>query len=75
MKDNITLLQEVANSLNNDFKDANLLRTRKSFKDKDRQYFMTRCKQAEGIISATKNSLENQKYADKISSTVSKESR
>ena len=56
---NIETLREVTIDLKVDFKEARELRLENDFKDSDKNYFMTRSKQAEGIISATKNLLEN----------------
>lgn len=64
-KDNIKLLTNMANDLRSDFVEAKALRDAKAFSNEDKQYFMTRCKQAEGVISATKNSLENIKSLEK----------
>jgi hypothetical protein len=64
-KANIKLLTDMANDLRGDFIEAKNLRDAKVFSNDDKQYFMTRCKQAEGVISATKNSLENIKYLEK----------
>ena len=65
MKDNINRLKSPANDLRDDFIEAKKLRTNKKFESGDKEYFMTRCKQAEGIISATKNILENIKEIEK----------
>ncbi len=65
MKANIERLKSTANELKNDFTDAKSLRENNNFDQKDKEYFMTRCKQAEGIISATKNVLENIKELEK----------
>lgn len=62
---NIDRLKNVANDLKEDFTEARKLREGKSFTPSDKEYFMTRCKQAEGIISASKNILENIKELEK----------
>lgn len=64
-KDNITRLKSIANDLREDFIEARKLRKSNSFDSSDKEYFMTRCKQAEGVISASKNILENIKELDK----------
>ena len=64
-QDNLLTLNEVSHELKEDFLEARELRKSNTFEQKDKEYFMTRCKQAEGIISATKNALENIKELEK----------
>ena len=65
MKENIKRLKDTATALQEDFKEARSLRNSSSFTQDDKAFFMCRCKQAEGIISASKNILENEKFLKK----------
>ena len=62
---NTETLKNVSTELTHDFKEARDLRKSKTFSPEDKSYFMTRCKQAEGIISASKNILEIEKFLSK----------
>lgn len=64
-ENNLLALNEVSVELRKDFKEARDLRLKEEFTPSDKEYFMTRCKQAEGIVSATKNALENIKELEK----------
>ena len=64
-KMNTETLKNVSTELTHDFKEARELRKANTFKPEDKSYFMTRCKQAEGIISASKNILEIEKFLSK----------
>lgn len=64
-ENNLFALNEVSVELRKDFKEARELRLKEEFTPSDKEYFMTRCKQAEGIVSATKNALENIKELEK----------
>ena len=65
MDENIRTLRHIAKELQDDFKEAKHLRKANNFTPEEKSYFMTRCKQAEGAISATKNILENIKFLSK----------
>lgn len=65
MNENIKTLRHIAKELQEDFKEAKTLRQSSAFTPEEKSYFMTRCKQAEGAISATKNILENIKFLNK----------
>lgn len=65
VKNNVETLEKIKENLKIDFDEARELRLEQSFSGSDKEYFMTRCKQAEGIISAVKNALENVKELEK----------